>query len=101
MRDQNLTEGVFMKTKKLTCLILLALSLTAAALNAGSIPELNVVVSDSDGRLAYRGHTSRDGTFQTRRRAPGDYIIQLRSNNPGLNERAFALVASAGTKKTV
>ncbi|MFL6539924.1 MAG: hypothetical protein ACJ8HU_04120 [Chthoniobacterales bacterium] len=90
-----------MKTKKLTCLILSALSLTAAVLNAGSIPEMNVVVSDSEGRLAYRGRTSHDGTFETRRLAPGDYVIQLSSNNPALSERSFALVASAGTRKTI
>lgn len=90
-----------MKTNKLTCLILSALSVTTAALNAGSIPEMNVVVSDSNGRLAYRGRTAHDGTFTTRRLAPGDYVVQLSSNNPALTERTFALVASAGTKKTV
>src|SRR6187200_1570546 len=90
-----------MKTSKLTCLILSALSLTAAALNAGGIPEMNVVVSDNEGRLAYRGRTSHDGTFHTRQLAPGDYVIQLSSNNPALAQRTFALVASAGLRKTV
>ncbi|MFL6568015.1 MAG: T9SS type A sorting domain-containing protein [Chthoniobacterales bacterium] len=90
-----------MKTKKLTYLILSALSLTAAALNAGSIPEMNVVVSDANGRLAYRGRTSHDGMFHTRQLAQGNYVVQLSSNNPALNGRTFALVASAGTKKTV
>lgn len=81
-------------------LILSIVCLTAIAAYAAGIPAMDVTVSDASGKLVYRGKTTANGTFATGTLEPGNYVIQLKSNS-SLKGNTFALVASAGKKKTV
>ncbi|HEX8897681.1 MAG TPA: hypothetical protein VF751_03200 [Chthoniobacterales bacterium] len=61
------------------------------------MPSLNVVVSDSSGKAAFRGVTNPKGAFATGTLKPGGYVVQF--NSPSAPAGSYALVVSAGTKK--
>lgn len=72
----------------------------AANDSEGSVPQLNVVVSDSAGRLAYKGVTDTKGVFATPALSPGTYIVQFTSKRSiDARSNSFTLVASAGKTK--
>ena len=84
-------------TKLLTCLTLTVLLSTAH----GGIPGINVIVSDSSGKVAFKGVTEADATFATPSLPPGEYVVQFRSTNAILKGNQYLLVVSAGKKKVI
>lgn len=76
---------------------LIALGFSAATLAYGNVPSLNVTVSDSSGKTAFKGVTSGKGTFATGTLKPGGYTVQF--NSPSTPSGTYALVVSAGSKK--
>ncbi|MDQ2919309.1 MAG: hypothetical protein M3R10_05475 [Verrucomicrobiota bacterium] len=75
---------------------LLALSLSLAAFASAATPAVDVTVSDSKGKLVYKGKTSANGAFGTGKLQPGNYTVQFNGNNM---KGVYAVVASAGKKK--
>jgi len=71
----------------------------AASVAFGALPQLNVVVSDSSGKAAYKGATNTKGTFTTGALKPGNYVVQFTSKSPEAKGNTYALFISAGTKK--
>jgi hypothetical protein len=58
------------------CLFLVVSSLA----NAG-VPSMNVTVSDSTGKAAFKGSTKDDGVFTTAKLQPGKYVVQFAAKN--------------------
>ncbi|HMJ06820.1 MAG TPA: carboxypeptidase-like regulatory domain-containing protein [Chthoniobacterales bacterium] len=86
--------------KNLTRNILLALLFgTGSALSGAGLPTMDVIVSDSDGNLAYRGQTAAHGTFATGQLKPGRYVVQFNAPRAAVQGESFALVISAGKQK--
>jgi Carboxypeptidase regulatory-like domain len=88
----------FMNTSIRKVLFSLSLILSSAFF-AAAMPSLDVTVSDSGSKLAYKGKTGASGTFATGTLAPGKYTVQFRSNGnmPG----NYALLISAGKQKVM
>jgi hypothetical protein len=84
-------------TKLLTCLALTVLLGTAHA----GIPGIQVIVSDSSGKVAFKGVTNSNATFATPSLRPGQYVVQFRSANATLKGNQYLLVVSAGKKKVI
>jgi hypothetical protein len=76
----------------------LSLLFVAASLVYGSVPSLNVTVSDSSGKGAFKGTTNAKGTFATAKLKPGNYVVQF-SSPGGAVKGNYTIVVSAGTKK--
>jgi hypothetical protein len=65
-----------------------------------AVPQLDVVVSDSAGKAAYKGVTDSKGTFGTPPLNPGKYIVQFTSKRSiDVNSKSLTLVVSAGKTK--
>jgi hypothetical protein len=60
---------------------------------------MNVTVSDSSGKAAYKGATAANGTFATGTLKPGGYVVQFNAKSAEVKGNNYALVVSAGTKK--
>jgi hypothetical protein len=89
-------------TKQLHTILLTCAALTVLLSSAhGGIPGINVIVSDSSGKAAFKGVTGADSTFATSSLPPGDYVIQFRSTNAALKGNQYLLVVSAGKKKVI
>jgi len=71
----------------------------AGSLAFGAMPPLNVIVSDSSGKAAYKGATDSKGTFGTTKLPKGNYIVQFNSKSADLKGKTYALFISAGKKK--
>lgn len=71
--------------------------LIASAALAG-LPSMTVIVSDTNGRAAFRGVTNADGLFRTDTLAPGNYVVQLKSSG-ATTDAQYLLVVAAGQKK--
>ena len=84
-------------TKLLTCLALTVLLSTAH----GGIPGIKVLVSDSSGKVAFKGVTNADATFATGALPAGDYVVQFGSTRAELKGNQYLLVISAGKKKVI
>jgi len=84
---------------KTNCSIVAALSLALTAVASAAVPTLNVTVSDSSGKTAYKGATDSRGIFASPKMQPGSYAVQFRSNNAPKGSH-YTLVVVAGTKKT-
>jgi hypothetical protein len=78
------------------CLFLVAASVT----NAG-VPSINVTVSDSTGKAAFKGATKNDGDFATAKLQPGNYVVQFTTKNSSVKGGQYAIVVAAGKKKVV
>ena len=72
--------------------------IATASFAYASVPQLNVVVSDSAGKAAYKGATDPKGTFATGKLKAGNYVVQFNSKS-AVKEGNYALVVSAGKKK--
>src|SRR6202521_2243515 len=70
-----------------------------ACLAYGSVPALNVTVSDASGKAAFKGTTNTKGTFATANLKPGNYVVQFNSTSTAVKGNHYAIVVSAGTKK--
>jgi hypothetical protein len=78
------------------CLLLLIA--TAAY---GGVPSMNVIVSDSSGKVAYRGATNSNSAFGTANLAPGNYVVQFHSTSRDLKGNQYLVVVAAGSKKVI
>jgi hypothetical protein len=78
------------------CLFLVA----ASVANAG-VPPMNVTVSDSSGKAAFKGATQDDGLFSTAKLQPGKYVVQFASTNSSVKGSQYSIVVGAGQKKVV
>ena len=79
-------------------LVFAFLCVAAATSYAGSIPVMDVAVSDSSRKVVFRGKTSADGAFSTGKLPPGSYIVQFNSKAAAARG-SFALLAQAGRNK--
>ena len=71
----------------------------AAGIAFSATPQLNVIVSDSSGKAAYKGATDTKGTFGTSKLQKGNYVVQFTSKGGDLKGKTYALFISAGKKK--
>lgn len=78
------------------CLLLVA----ASVANAG-VPPLNVTVSDSTGKAAFKGGTKGGGDFATAKLQPGNYVVQFTTKNASVRGSQYSIVVAAGKKKVV
>lgn len=78
------------------CLLLVV----ASVANAG-VPSMNVTVSDSTGKAAFKGATKGDGDFATAKLQPGNYVVQFTTKNTSLKGGQYSIVIAAGKKKVV
>lgn len=88
---------MFFQMKKIIRHALLSLLLTAGVAY-GAVPALNVTVSDSGGKAAFKGTTNAKGTFATSKLKPGNYAVQF-SSAAAMKGGNYTIVVSAGTKK--
>lgn len=77
----------------------LFLALTGAY--GSGVPNVDVMVSDPAGRLAYRGKTDANGVFATRRLAAGNYVVQFKANKAAAHRNDYAIFAAAGHHRVV
>ena len=61
---------------------------------------MTVVVSDGNGHAAVRGTTNADGVFRTANLAPGNYVVELKSNAPARDTQYLVVVSAAQKKVT-
>src|SRR5947207_1204374 len=85
-----------MKTIVRCCI---AFVVSVGSLSFGAMPPLNVIVSDSSGKAAYKGATDTKGTFGTAKLQKGNYTVQFTSKSADLKGKTYALFISAGKKK--
>lgn len=71
--------------------------LTASA--AFALAPLKVTVSDSSGKVAFKGATDSSGAFATRSLPAGNYVVQFNSSDSSLKGQSVNLIVSAGKKK--
>lgn len=79
--------------------ILLALLLVVVTAAYAGVPAIDVTVSDSKGKLAFKGQTNAKGTFSTGKLAPGQYTVQFNAKKGAVENGSYAIVVSAGKKK--
>jgi len=79
----------------------LCLFLAAASVANAAVPSLNVTVSDSAGKAAFKGTTKGDGEFATAKLKPGSYVVQFATTNSSVKGGQYSIVVAAGTKKVV
>src|SRR6202163_598043 len=84
--------------KKLICRTTMSLLLIAASVAYGSVPVMNVSVSDASGKAAFKGVTNSKGVFATANLKPGSYVVQINSKS-AVKGTFYAVVVSAGKKK--
>jgi hypothetical protein len=84
--------------KTITRSIVVALISATASLAYGALPPINVTVSDSSGKAAYKGATDTKGTFATAMLKPGGYVVQFNSKSAPKGSK-YTMVVSAGKKK--
>jgi hypothetical protein len=78
----------------------LCLFLAASFANAG-VPSMNVTVSDSTGKAAFKGATKSNGDFATAKLQPGSYVVQFIAKDSSVKGGQYSVVVAAGTKKVV
>ena len=66
-----------------------------------AIPAMNVIVTDSQSRLAYKGVTNQDGTFATSKLAPGNYVVRFVSKQKVTDTEQYMLILTAGKKSMI
>lgn len=87
-----------MKNKLFTSLVALLLSVAPAVY---ALPVMNVIVSDADSKLAYKGVTNSDGTFATTKLAPGNYVVRFVAKGAVTKDDHYMLILSAGKKSLI
>ncbi|MEO6870674.1 MAG: carboxypeptidase-like regulatory domain-containing protein [Chthoniobacterales bacterium] len=73
--------------------------LGAASLVSAAVPPMDVTVSNSAGKLLFKGKTDAQGVFTTKSLAPGNYVVQFKSKSS--KGGPYTLVVGAGKKKVV
>lgn len=85
--------------KKILSIAVVGLVVAAGSLAYAAVPQMTVLVSDSNGKAAYKGATDVNGTFATATLKPGNYVVQFNARGADVKGSNFALVVSAGKKK--
>lgn len=83
--------------KNLIRSIVLSLCFVIACTAYAGVPPLNVTVSDSSGKVAFRGKTDAQGAFATDKVKPGVYDVQFTS--AGAITGKYSIKVSAGVKQ--
>lgn len=83
--------------KNLSRSLLLVACLSAATIAFGGVPPINVTVSDSAGKAAFKGSTDKSGAFTTAKVKPGMYDVQFTSSSAITGK--YSIVVSSGVKK--
>jgi len=65
----------------------------------GSVPSLKVTISDSAGKVAFKGTTNSSGAFATKSLPAGNYVVQFNATDSSLKGQALNFIVSAGKKK--
>ena len=94
-------HGYFYRMKNLFPKFGLCLFLVAASVAQAGVPSMNVTVSDSSGKAAFRGATKADGGFATATLQPGNYVVQFTTKNSALKGDQYSILVVAGKKKVV
>ncbi|HEY2799561.1 MAG TPA: carboxypeptidase-like regulatory domain-containing protein [Chthoniobacterales bacterium] len=90
-----------MKNFRRSLLFTLLASFSAASLvSASSLPAMQITISNSAGKLVYKGRTNSQGLFTTPSLMPGKYVVQFNATK-SLKGRELALVLGTGKKKVV
>ncbi len=89
-----------MKDFRHSLLVFLSAATLTYAASAPVMDVMDVMVSNSAGKLLYQAKTDARGTFATPILAPGSYVVQF-SSKSSLQGGPFTLVVSAGKKKVV
>jgi hypothetical protein len=76
----------------------IGLVIAGTSIAFGAVPPINVTVSDSTGKAAFKGATNAQGTFATGKLQPGGYVVQFNSKSAPKGAK-YAMVVSAGKKK--
>jgi hypothetical protein len=79
----------------------LGLFLVAVSFANAGVPSMNVTVSDSTGKAAFKGATKANGGFATTKLQPGNYVVQFTTKNSTLKGGQYSIVIAAGKKKVV
>jgi hypothetical protein len=79
----------------------LCLFLVAASVANAGVPSMNVTVSDSTGKAAFKGATKDNGEFTTAKLPPGNYIVQFTAKSSSVKGGQYSIVVAAGSKKVV
>ncbi len=82
-------------------LLQLCLFSIAASVASAAVPPLNVTVSDSAGKTAFKGTTKSEGDFATAKLPPGNYVVQFKATNSAVKNGQYSIVVGAGKKKVV
>lgn len=87
-----------MKNMIRTLLASLFLATTSSLLAV--VPAMDVTVSTSSGKLAFKSKTNATGSFKTGKLEPGNYVVQFNAkDSAAVKSGQFLLVVSAGKKK--
>ena len=73
-------------------------ALAVAELYAGA-PPINIMVSDSTGRVVFKGTAAANGTFATGNLQPGNYVVQFTSNGSPPKGIHYAIIVSSASAK--
>jgi hypothetical protein len=86
--------------KNILSTVVIGWAVAVASFACGALPQMTVLVSDSNGKAAYKGATDASGTFATATLKPGNYVVQFNARRGAdVKGSNFALVVSAGKKK--
>jgi hypothetical protein len=89
------------KNRRAFPLFCAGLLLAAVTAHAGGVPNMDVTISDSAGRLTYRGKTDANGVFATGQVAPGNYVVQFQAKTVAANRDDYAIFAAAGRQRII
>src|ERR1043166_3741171 len=84
---------------KIISRLVVGLVALAGSIAFGAVPAMNVAVSDSSGKTAFKGATDSRGIFASPKMQPGNYAVQFSSTSAPKGSH-YTLVVVAGTKKT-
>jgi hypothetical protein len=75
--------------------------LAASVVHAAGVANVDVTISDSAGRVAYRGRTDNNGIFASTKVVPGNYVVQFNAKNAAANRADYGIFAAAGYHRVV
>ncbi len=86
-----------MKINRRSLLLSSLALLGAASLAFASVPKMDVTVTNSAGKVLFKGKTDPQGVFATRNLSPGNYVVQF--NATAAEGGPFAVMVNVGKKK--
>lgn len=79
----------------------LGLFLVAVSFANAAVPSMNVTVSDSTGKAAFKGTIKAAGDFATAKLQPGNYVVQFMAKDSAVKGGQYSIVVAAGKKNVV